>query len=339
MKPANNIHTDRRFTSGFTLIELLVVIAIIAILAAMLLPALSKAKNKANATHCLNNLKGIGTGLHMYFVDAKDEIPPARMESRTSQPGYSWDEYIRSYMGSRVTLVQSGWRADWNPNNPARNIEAMALEKWANCSADKLRSVNVIRNNTWRGTRRSYSMAQHGGGRAAGPFNWPNAAVHTQNDWPPGANNLTGVGLIIRRSLSDNPTDGNLNNGFRRWKPGTPDSAPGAITNPRHVRWQDAISANVVLDQSGTLSIAERVDSRNLFGAPGRAEVAHANQLSFREHPSNQNISGNGHHIGESYNWLFVDGHAEFLSRRATLGKQNTTLGKQSGMWTISSTD
>ena len=108
---------------GFTLIELLVVIAIIAILAALLLPALAKAKIKAQTVTCMNNFSQMMKACYIYTSDFNELFPPNPDAADPAHPGYNW---VQGNVSGWMPNVAAGGSADaGNPDllrNPSQSV-------------------------------------------------------------------------------------------------------------------------------------------------------------------------------------------------------------------------
>ena len=106
------IASPTRSTIAFTLIELLVVIAIIAILAGLLLPALSQAKSKAKRIKCLSNMRQMSMAVVMYVDDNEDSIPPGAIPNSNKD----WLDYLTSYI--RVNSLEFFREQGRGPRGP-----------------------------------------------------------------------------------------------------------------------------------------------------------------------------------------------------------------------------
>lgn len=111
LRPRNRGAAD----GGFTLIELLVVMAIIATLASMMLPSLSRAKEKARTVTCINNLRQLGISIKLYLDDHSDRFPP----SRVRETGSTTDKSARATLGGHDPIPRL---ASWFPSARVRPL-------------------------------------------------------------------------------------------------------------------------------------------------------------------------------------------------------------------------
>ncbi|MCC6819120.1 MAG: prepilin-type N-terminal cleavage/methylation domain-containing protein [Verrucomicrobia subdivision 3 bacterium] len=303
-----SIH-HRRNLGAFTLIELLVVIAIIGILAALLLPSLSRAKRKANEIVCLNNLKQLGIAMHVYLPENNDKLPYAALEMADKNREMTWDSLLHRYIGGKLSEEQL-----WTPLASINVAPALTVLK---CPSDNSPRPKYLPP-PLPVNRRSYAMPRY---MSSDGTSDEGGTV----PWPPSADSQTGVGL-------------NWDQKSPLWNQADNSVGDGSPANPRPSH-QLAVKASMLLETAGTIVLTERIHVDNVMMFAQREDIRNA-----EDHVA----TGSGpvyappyfyppadKHHGGRFNYLMADGHVEFLLP----SKTTPNLGLRRGMWSIKAGD
>lgn len=313
--PSNRgIKWKAQTAKGFTLIELLVVIAIIAILAAILLPALSGARITALRAQDMNNMKQLAIGMSAFSGDHNNTYPPAYWWSNDGT--VSWDTLLYNYVGGGSGVPPNYLSISVYANDPASAAAVgctLGLKIMA-CPFDTFTKVSWITLNDF--SIRSYAMV-------SGPNEW---SVPIKNGLPSiYSANFGGVGV------GWNDDDAPLVN----WEPlGYPES--------------------VVRHPGTTLMLVELANSQNAEGncwpafclgpylsSPGAGTYQIEKGVNLD--PQNQNGVSEGLLLYPAqhnrFSYAFHDGHAELLTWQQTINAKTLPGGvinpNPSGMWSI----